>query len=326
MSKHLVGNVEISGAALDVLYKLFWYGATGAGDLPSKVGIGELIALGWAVKDHEIGSYLTEAGFDAAREFYRNEFCNNQKEAVGAALLRLELQTQKDKYNRDVYGLNNEGDPIGGEPAGGYKNDLERMTKDRDFFKLRVQTEAQHRELCKSNGVPDWYSHNWPQVFFVNGRWYGSQLGFKPVTGTDFKGFDTVNLLREQGSFICEGYFDARHLLPGQTSGNYEVFIRPDEYWPKLTAGDNDSAWANGALCTARNLTYNGSPQEGDAKFTLLEMANRILEHRVDRVHKKKDGYLMLTVTGRCRYMTWKERLAYVWFGAVPTYLDGGGK
>lgn len=38
--------------------------------------------------------------------------------------LELEVQALKDKYQRDVFGLNNEGDPIGGDPAGGYANDL----------------------------------------------------------------------------------------------------------------------------------------------------------------------------------------------------------
>lgn len=31
------------------------------------------------------------------------------------------------RYQRDVWGLNNEGDPIGGEPAGGYANDNARL-------------------------------------------------------------------------------------------------------------------------------------------------------------------------------------------------------
>ena len=36
----------------------------------------------------------------------------------------VELESQ---YQRDVYGLNNEGDPIGGDPAGGYANDNARL-------------------------------------------------------------------------------------------------------------------------------------------------------------------------------------------------------
>lgn len=35
----------------------------------------------------------------------------------------------QDKYNRDVNGLNNEGDPIGGDPAGGYRADIANLTK-----------------------------------------------------------------------------------------------------------------------------------------------------------------------------------------------------
>ena len=31
------------------------------------------------------------------------------------------------RYQRDVYGLNNDGDPIGGDPAGGYANDNARL-------------------------------------------------------------------------------------------------------------------------------------------------------------------------------------------------------
>lgn len=39
-----------------------------------------------------------------------------------ARIMGLESQ-----YQRDVWGLNNEGDPIGGEPAGGYANDNARL-------------------------------------------------------------------------------------------------------------------------------------------------------------------------------------------------------
>ncbi|MGH8422029.1 MAG: Lar family restriction alleviation protein [Pseudomonas fluorescens] len=38
--------------------------------------------------------------------------------------LRTELTAANDKYQRDVNGLNNEGDPIGGDPAGGYSNEV----------------------------------------------------------------------------------------------------------------------------------------------------------------------------------------------------------
>lgn len=44
-----------------------------------------------------------------------------------AEALRAENGRLRDKYDRDVYGLNNEGDPIGGDPAGGYANDNTRL-------------------------------------------------------------------------------------------------------------------------------------------------------------------------------------------------------
>ena len=45
-----------------------------------------------------------------------------------------ELEAQ---YQRDVYGLNNEGDPIGGDPAGGYANDNARLRA--ELAALKVQ-------------------------------------------------------------------------------------------------------------------------------------------------------------------------------------------
>ena len=49
----------------------------------------------------------------------------NRERLVGLRDARIvELES---KYQRDVYGLNNEGDPIGGDPAGGYANDNARL-------------------------------------------------------------------------------------------------------------------------------------------------------------------------------------------------------
>lgn len=50
-------------------------------------------------------------------------------DATEAARVKAEAECDRlrDKYQRDVYGLNNEGDPIGGEPAGGYANENARL-------------------------------------------------------------------------------------------------------------------------------------------------------------------------------------------------------
>jgi hypothetical protein len=51
--------------------------------------------------------------------------------------LRAELAALKAQYQRDVYGLNNEGDPIGGDPAGGYANDNARLRTELDAIKAQ---------------------------------------------------------------------------------------------------------------------------------------------------------------------------------------------
>ena len=42
-------------------------------------------------------------------------------------LFRARIAELESQYQRDVCGLNNEGDPIGGDPAGGYANDNARL-------------------------------------------------------------------------------------------------------------------------------------------------------------------------------------------------------
>ncbi len=52
----------------------------------------------------------------------------------------VELESQ---YQRDVYGLNNEGDPIGGDPAGGYANDNARLRTELAAIKAQEPVEYQ---------------------------------------------------------------------------------------------------------------------------------------------------------------------------------------
>lgn len=47
----------------------------------------------------------------------------NERLTTENARLLNDLRRADDKYRRDVYGINNEGDVIGGEPAGGFAND-----------------------------------------------------------------------------------------------------------------------------------------------------------------------------------------------------------
>ena len=52
-------------------------------------------------------------------------------------LFRARIAELESRYQRDVYGLNNEGDPIGGEPAGGYANDNARLRAELSALKAQ---------------------------------------------------------------------------------------------------------------------------------------------------------------------------------------------
>lgn len=73
--------------------------------------IAELRYAGGA--EHDV-KYVSEVDYDTAY--------------AGRLLYQRKALAAEDRYQRDVLGLNNEGDPIGGEPAGGYKNDVARLT------------------------------------------------------------------------------------------------------------------------------------------------------------------------------------------------------
>lgn len=58
---------------------------------------------------------------------YEDVVAERDAALVREAALREELERSTARYDREVLGLNNEGDPIGGDPAGGYKNDNARL-------------------------------------------------------------------------------------------------------------------------------------------------------------------------------------------------------
>lgn len=57
--------VDLSGGARETMRCLFFHGPTGDGDIPSKMGRGELCGAGYA--EHQSGfAFLTSAGLEAA--------------------------------------------------------------------------------------------------------------------------------------------------------------------------------------------------------------------------------------------------------------------
>ena len=52
-------------------------------------------------------------------------------------VFRARIAELEARYQRDVCGLNNEGDPIGGDPAGGYANDNARLRSELSALKAQ---------------------------------------------------------------------------------------------------------------------------------------------------------------------------------------------
>lgn len=66
----------------------------------------------------------------------------------------------------------------------------------------------------------------------------------------------------------------------------------------------------------ARGLSYNDTKQ-GQVKHTLHELCHRLGAESL-RIHKKKDGLLLITEFGQARFMDFGERVLYRLFGVVP--------
>lgn len=60
----------------------------------------------------------------------------------------------------------------------------------------------------------------------------------------------------------------------------------------------------------ARQMSYNRETAESVGKHLLLEAA-WVLRHNDTRIHRKRDGLLVINGHGHARFMTWRERIAY---------------
>lgn len=75
------------------------------------------------------------------------------------------------------------------------------------------------------------------------------------------------------------------------------------------TVNRYESELASKCQGVARCLTFNDGSHQAAAKHLLLEASHRLDSHAV-RVHRKKDGLLIINARGKSRYMTLRERLA----------------
>lgn len=76
------------------------------------------------------------------------------------------------------------------------------------------------------------------------------------------------------------------------------------------TRGEYESQLASKCQGAARCLSYNWPSSEAQAKHLLREASHALDTHAV-RVHRKRDGLLIINARGKSRFMTLRERLAY---------------
>ena len=117
-----------------------------------------------------------------------------------ARIMGLESQ-----YQRDVWGLNNEGDPIGGEPAGGYANDNARLRAELAAIKAQEPVA-------------------WPEG------------GSDAVEGAALGAFDSLGQPEHDLESWCAGYAEAvyAHAAPVSEAKAQGVAMPPPPYMPEV--------------------------------------------------------------------------------------------
>lgn len=79
----------------------------------------------------------------------------------------------------------------------------------------------------------------------------------------------------------------------------------------------NDSEIIDKAHAISACLSYNDDTPEGNAKQIIKELCHR-LGQRTVRIHKKKDGFLMIDLFGKSRFLNFIESVMWVVFKKPP--------
>lgn len=139
-------------------------------------------ALGEMVQRSRVGgaTFVALASYDElerrlAESVAAHEVAAQNHGALNTEIFNLQerLRDREDRYNREVLGLNNEGDPIGGEPVGGYKADLARLQQRADQLEALLLA-ATPSKVCKCRACGStsltWYSHQKSDSGVAEGR------------------------------------------------------------------------------------------------------------------------------------------------------------
>ena len=93
---------------------------------------------------NEYGGLNKSVGLEVRKEFIDAPLVLEADALAQIACLEGEIAKRdarimglESQYQRDVWGLNNEGDPIGGDPAGGYANDNARLRTELSALKAQ---------------------------------------------------------------------------------------------------------------------------------------------------------------------------------------------
>lgn len=90
--------------------------------------------------------------FSATYDVTSEPLCRLSDALAAIAVLDARIVELESRYQRDVYGLNNEGDPIGGDPAGGYANDNARLRAELSAIKTQEPVQVDHVAVMRADG------------------------------------------------------------------------------------------------------------------------------------------------------------------------------
>ena len=79
----------------------------------------------------------------------------------------------------------------------------------------------------------------------------------------------------------------------------------------------NNSKLIDKAQAIAACLSYNDDTNSGNPKEMIRELCHRLGSNTV-RIHKKRDGYLMVNLFGSARYLTFMEGMLWRFLKLPP--------
>ena len=157
MSKVMIDREELEFFANDLALH-------GVGDIETATRIDALLCAPSGTPELPVKAYYYEApnehggfnksvGLEVRKTFADKPLVLESDALVQIACLEGEIAKRglrivelESRYQRDVYGLNNEGDPIGGDPAGGYANDNMRLRAELAAIKAQEPVAWRYKE------------------------------------------------------------------------------------------------------------------------------------------------------------------------------------